>query len=48
MWYNKVVADLSNIPSFIDYYENQLINAKTSSPATPGRTADPVAERLVE
>jgi hypothetical protein len=32
MWYNKVVADLSEIPSFIDYYENQLINAKTEIP----------------
>jgi hypothetical protein len=28
MWYNKVVADLREIPSFIDYYENQLISAK--------------------
>lgn len=30
MWYNKVVADLSEIPNFIDYYENQLISAKAS------------------
>jgi hypothetical protein len=30
MWYNKVVADLSEIPNFIDYYENQLISAKSS------------------
>jgi hypothetical protein len=29
MWYNRVVADLSNIPSFIDYYEKQLISAKS-------------------
>lgn len=29
MWYNKVVADLSEIPNFIDYYENQLISAKS-------------------
>jgi len=28
MWYNKVVADLSEIPNFIDYYEKQLISAK--------------------
>jgi len=28
MWYNKVVADLGNIPAFIDYYENELIEAK--------------------
>jgi uncharacterized protein YfdQ (DUF2303 family) len=28
MWYNKVVADLGQIPSFIDYYENQLNSAK--------------------
>jgi hypothetical protein len=28
MWYNKVVADLSEIPNFIDYYESQLITAK--------------------
>jgi hypothetical protein len=24
MWYNRVVADLSQIPAFIDYYENEL------------------------
>jgi uncharacterized protein YfdQ (DUF2303 family) len=29
MWYNKVVADLSEIPNFIDYYENHLISAKS-------------------
>jgi uncharacterized protein YfdQ (DUF2303 family) len=28
MWYNKVVADLSNIPNFIDYYEKELATAK--------------------
>ena len=28
MWYNKVVADLGNIPGFIDYYEGELIAAK--------------------
>jgi hypothetical protein len=28
MWYNKVVADLSEIPSFLNYYEQQLTNAK--------------------
>lgn len=29
MWYNKVVADLSEIPNFIDYYEHQLTTAKS-------------------
>lgn len=24
MWYNRVVADLSQIPAFIDFYENEL------------------------
>ncbi len=28
MWYNRIVADLSNIPSFIDHYENELAEAK--------------------
>jgi len=28
MWYNKVLADLGNIPDFINYYENELVNAK--------------------
>ena len=28
MWYNKVVADLGNIPGFIDYYEGELGSAK--------------------
>ena len=28
MWYNRVVADLSQIPDFINYYENELLNAK--------------------
>jgi hypothetical protein len=28
MWYNKVVADLGNLPGFIDYYEGELISAK--------------------
>lgn len=28
MWYSKVVADLSNIPDFIDYYESELNSAK--------------------
>ena len=31
MWYNKVVADLGEIPNFIDYYENQLTNAKSET-----------------
>ena len=29
MWYNKVVADLSEIPAFIHYFEQQLISAKS-------------------
>lgn len=28
MWYNKVVQDLSTIPAFIDFYDNEHINAK--------------------
>lgn len=28
MWYSKVVADISNIPDFIAYYENELVAAK--------------------
>jgi hypothetical protein len=28
MWYNKVVADLGNIPAFIDYYDKELLSAK--------------------
>lgn len=29
MWYNRVVQDLSTIPAFIDYYEHELIAAKS-------------------
>ena len=29
MWYNRVVADLSQIPAFIDYYENELNVARS-------------------
>lgn len=28
MWYSRVVADLGNIPDFINYYENELVEAK--------------------
>lgn len=28
MWYNRVVSDISTIPDFIDYYENELEAAK--------------------
>ena len=28
MWYSKIVADLSNIPDFIAYYELELTEAK--------------------
>ena len=28
MWYNKIVANLGEIPNFIDYYEGELIAAK--------------------
>ena len=31
MWYNKIVADLGNIPDFINYYEAQLNNAKSET-----------------
>lgn len=29
MWYNKIVADLGEIPGFIDYYENELMVARS-------------------
>jgi uncharacterized protein YfdQ (DUF2303 family) len=29
MWYNRVVANLSEIPNFIDYYDHELISAKS-------------------
>lgn len=28
MWYNKIVADLGQLPDFIQYYENELAQAK--------------------
>lgn len=28
MWYNRVVDDISNIPDFISYYENELESAR--------------------
>jgi hypothetical protein len=28
MWYNKIVANLGEIPGFIDYYERELLTAK--------------------
>jgi len=28
MWYSRITQDLSNIPKFIDYYNNELMNAK--------------------
>lgn len=28
MWYNKVVSDMGNIPAFINYYEDELLQAK--------------------
>ena len=28
MWYNKIVANLGEIPAFINYYENELQEAK--------------------
>jgi len=31
MWYNQVVADLSKIPDFIDFYEGELGVAKTET-----------------
>jgi len=29
MWYNKIVSNLGEIPAFIDYYEHELISAKS-------------------
>ena len=29
MWYNRVVANLGEIPNFIDYYENELLVARS-------------------
>ena len=29
MWYNRVVANLGEIPNFIDYYDHELISAKS-------------------
>jgi hypothetical protein len=29
VWYNRVVQDLSTIPAFIDYYEHELLAAKS-------------------
>jgi hypothetical protein len=28
MWYNRITADLSKIPDFISYYENEMLSAK--------------------
>lgn len=28
MWYNRVVQDISALPDFIQYYDNELLNAK--------------------
>ncbi len=28
MWYNRVVADLSKLPDFISYYEQELADAR--------------------
>ena len=28
MWYNRIVANLAEIPGFIDYYDAELISAK--------------------
>lgn len=29
MWYNKIVNDLGEIPNFINYYEGEMVSAKT-------------------
>ena len=29
MWYNRVLANLGEIPDFIDYYDRELISAKS-------------------
>lgn len=31
MFYNKIVSDLSQIPEFIDFYENELVSAKSDA-----------------
>jgi hypothetical protein len=31
VWYNRVVADLSEIPAFINYYEGELSQAKNET-----------------
>lgn len=28
MWYHRVVQDIGNIPAFLEYYENELVEAK--------------------
>lgn len=28
MWYNKVAQDITKLPEFIDYYENELVQAR--------------------
>ena len=28
MWYHKIVQDISNLPDFVNYYENELLEAK--------------------
>ena len=28
MWYNRVVQDMGNIPAFINFYEDELVQAK--------------------
>lgn len=29
MWYNRVTADLSELPSFINFYESELVGARS-------------------
>jgi hypothetical protein len=28
MWYNKITSDISELPNFISFYENELVSAK--------------------
>ena len=35
-WYSKIVADWNNIPSFLDYFEIELAEAKKEVKVTLG------------
>ena len=29
MWYNKIISNMGEIPAFIEFYEGELISAKS-------------------